>query len=477
MINNSIAVRFLRKLSKSELLGLLGFVQNPYFNPNKDVVKLYEYIYRFAPNFSHKNFTKENAYQVIYPGKDFDRNKLNKSMNGLFTIIRKFIHCIETASNSEEVELSVLKFCTNKLRECFDNQINNKVKKAAQGLGGSKRYRYNLDIENQLADFLALTHSEDRNFEILSKVMNQYYWISKLSLICEMLNHHILTKHEYNFAELDACLEFTKKNGYTRHPLVHLWYYAATIFRDISHRKTILPANYHEFKNLLFQNKNELDQNEKRNLCTYLTRILRHTSFEDQIYYQELFEVYKIEFDKKTTSFSSNDFIQPLTAINIVKVALRNNDASWADNFLLEYENWFLSGYKYDISLYCQANINFYKSNYGVALKHLEKVKHKATFFKFEKRVKFIQIYYETEEIDLLDRRISSFRSFMAKQKEKIDVKTIKPYRNFVNFINEIKKIALLDKEKIKRLKSKITQTSSKQLPEKQWLLQKLDDI
>jgi len=275
-MKNTITVRFLKKLSKKEIKGLDVFVENPYFNPNKDIVILYKYIDQYAPNYNHADFTAECAFHTIYPNKTFDAVAHNRLMSKLYTIIKKFIHCLYSNSDPVETELKVLRFCNERYRERFDNQLK-KVRGLVDKEKGKKLYRYALEVELELEDHLAFFPLET-NFTESSLVLDKYYWLSKLPLFCEMLNRQIITGVEYDISDLDNYLEFIEKIKYTRFPLIELWCCLANILKNIVYKIPVEYQDYLKFKTLFFKNKSDLNNLELRNLYIFLKNILHRTS-------------------------------------------------------------------------------------------------------------------------------------------------------------------------------------------------------
>jgi len=472
-MKNTITVRFLKKLSKKEIKGLEEFIKNSYFNPNKDIVALYQYINQFAPNYNHSDFIAEHAFNAVYSNKTFDAVAHNRLMSKLYAVIKKFIHCVYANSDSIEMELKVLRFCNERYRERFDNQL-----KKARGLIDKKRgkffYHYTLAVEHEIEDYLAYFPLET-NFAESSLALDKYYWLSKLPLFCEMLNRQIITGVEYDTSHLDSYLEFLEKIEYTQFPLIELWYCLAKILKNIVDKISVEHQDYLKFKMLFFKNKNDLNKNELRNFFLYLKNVFHKTSITDDDYYSELFDLNEIGLNEKLIFIEGQ--LRPRSVKNILNTAIRIGNIGWVKDFLTKYKRVFWQECANDILLYSKAMISFHEGRYTKALQHLEDVTYEDIFFRLGKKILQTQIYYETEELESFDKNINNFKVFLSRKQDEIGESHIRSYRDFIKHVNKIAYLIKQDTKKIIKLEEKISQTSTRLLPEKKWLLDKLNEL
>ena len=70
-MKNSQIIKLLRTFDPKEIRRFSEFISSPYFNKNKNVIKLYEVIRKAYPDFEQEKFTKENVFSKIFPGKKY----------------------------------------------------------------------------------------------------------------------------------------------------------------------------------------------------------------------------------------------------------------------------------------------------------------------------------------------------------------------------------------------------------------------
>lgn len=474
-MRNSILVRFLRQFSTREMRGLASFVQNPYFNSNKDVIRLFGYLERFAPRFDDKSLNAENAFKFIYPDKTFNKARLNELMNRLLFVVGKFIGAIKNTANRIDVEISILIFCKERYPERFKSQLR-KVRRLLDGKEkGSTLHHYIATLEYELCEYQAV-NGEYVDYNAFAEALDKFYWLSKLPLFAEMLNYKLIkADNRYDLSRLKIYLKFVEQTGYTQMPLIELWYCIVNIFKNIIDKVPVAIEDYQRFKALFFQNLDDLHPNDKRNLYIYLRNIIRFTSFDDADYYKEEFEIDQLGLEKSLIFF--NGFLRELSIKNIVNSAIRLGGIQWTKDFLEQYKDVFWKKFADDVLAYCKAVINFYEGKYDEALVLFGTVEYDNVFFEIERRIKLIQIYYETDELDLFDNQIRSLRTYISRSRDRVGEPYIQSYREFNNYAEKLPGIIKRDLDKIRKWETKIQETPARLLFEKKWLLDKLEEL
>ena len=62
-------LELLQALDKDEFRRLYKFVKSPWFNSNKGVVQLYEYLRPHYPNFDSPKLDKKQIFKKLFPPK------------------------------------------------------------------------------------------------------------------------------------------------------------------------------------------------------------------------------------------------------------------------------------------------------------------------------------------------------------------------------------------------------------------------
>ncbi len=75
-MKNSKLVQLITPLDKRELTQLESFIRSPYFNKNKHITPLFQYILNFGPSYDHPALEKKNLIQQFDFIENFNKKKL-----------------------------------------------------------------------------------------------------------------------------------------------------------------------------------------------------------------------------------------------------------------------------------------------------------------------------------------------------------------------------------------------------------------
>ena len=124
---------------------------------------------------------------------------------------------------------------------------------------------------------------------------------------------------------------------------------------------------------------------------------------------------------------------------------------------------------------YNLANLHFHQQEYKPALKSLMSVEFSDVFYALDTRRMMLMIYFEQEEEEAFLSLVSSFRTFLRRNKI-ISRQNKAAYKNFVDALARIFRARESgNTQRMKQLATKIQQTSP--LVEGEWLLSKLSDL
>ena len=90
-MHQSKLIELLRKLSSRQISRLGEFLASPYFNKNKDNLLFFQYLRNYAPEFVHKNLSKEVILKKLKTTKPLDEKGLSYLMNQLQSLLKKFL--------------------------------------------------------------------------------------------------------------------------------------------------------------------------------------------------------------------------------------------------------------------------------------------------------------------------------------------------------------------------------------------------
>ncbi|MBK8825555.1 MAG: hypothetical protein IPO26_02350 [Saprospiraceae bacterium] len=190
------------------------------------------------------------------------------------------------------------------------------------------------------------------------------------------------------------------------------------------------------------------------------------------LFHKESFEIYKEALLNNTLIV--NDEILVTTFRNIVPIALRVEEFSWAESFIHDYAKYVDEKYRVNAVEFSLARLEFYRKNYGKVLEHMYKVSYEDVWYNLNTKTLQIASYYELDEFDALESLLQSFKMYIRREKSlSTDRKT--HYLHLIKFTSALMKINHRDQQKLLKLKNEIETTQG--VVSKPWLIEKVDQL
>lgn len=467
-------VQVIKTLTKGELDGLKHFLNNPYFNKNGKIKILFEFIYSFSPGFKGTNFTKVKATKKVFPNEEFDQKQINHILNLLNAKIDKFVSFLELNQDTVESELKVLEYHQRRDTKFFENQLK-RIEKLLKNVKGRELLEINQRIEYLLATHYSTTQPyKERNLNVLLNALDSASMFTKLYVICEMLNHSLITNYSYDF-KIEKLLNYVDSMQEVPMSLNLLKTASQTLY-NVSLNQSIDLGDYFAFKNQLFLEKDVLNIEELSNLLTYLRTVFNRTNFADEQYYQEHFSLY--QFGLESEIYLARGSLSTQIIKNLITVSVRADQVDWLESFLTNYKKHFPKDQAKELEAYCLACVQFERKEYKNVLKSLEGWEFNDIFLNLGKRILTIKTFYELENIELFEARINNLNRILSyyKKNKKLSDNYSEVYLSFRSMVLSTYKLIRRETEKINRLEQKIQSIPHNKLPEKKWLLQKLNE-
>ena len=94
-MTNSKLITLLKTLNTSEWRRLGEFLASPFFNKNKELISLYQYLKKIEPDFSEKKLNKKVVFAKVYSQQPFQARILEDLMYNLLKQSEHFLRMIQ----------------------------------------------------------------------------------------------------------------------------------------------------------------------------------------------------------------------------------------------------------------------------------------------------------------------------------------------------------------------------------------------
>ena len=472
-------IQIAKTLSNAEMKRFALFVDAAYVNTNQNLVKLWQFIQKYAPKFDHPKMTEPYAFQYLFPNEQYREEVITKLLNKLFDLFKTFIayngldeaQTINAQINAKLKEnLLLIDFYTKRL-PIYANPTLEKTEQLCQQitLRDPDYYLNNFKIATLRAAHLSNTQDkQDIGLNDALHKSNLYYSINQLYLTCLAVNQTGIANITAQTNNIDNILQHIDKHPqHLNIEHIALWYECLKLLTQ-NDKKT----HYYNVKNCLNNIKNQLNTHDIRIIYTFLENNAKKISDTDQQFYQELFELYDTQLQQNIIqTFTPNLFK------NMVVVALRLEQYQWIKDLLDNRQNDIILQYRDAVHQYIDVHLLFKQRQFGDALMALSRADYGIDlFFKLDARRMYLKIFYELDYQSAFYDLINSFRKFLSDQKNQIANYHIQANRNFISIITRLYQQQNNYKADKQKLQQEINNLTAQQLPEKNWLLNKLNN-
>ncbi|MEO8209651.1 MAG: hypothetical protein ABI840_03745 [bacterium] len=481
MVNSNL-LQMIGRLDVAEFREFGEYVRSPFFNKNESVIKLYDYIKIHYPDFSEMNFEKKYVYKKIFPKVEYDDAFMRKLMFNMAKLTEDY--------------LAYKKFSEDKFG--YYNYLLPQLDKK----GLQKLFYKKLNIMEQEFDKLKIMDSEYyrirntiENFRSYMILKNSSFVITKdkpdsvLNSRAESLINYFLIKiteeyrFQFNFKKMVSVdfsstfykdiINYLRENESIHNiPLLSLYYYSLLLITEKGR------SNFDKVKNLLLNEGESYGYYDKYSSYALLTNFANdeyHSGKKE--YLKERHELHKLILKNNLYSgLGEGEYFNDVLFKIIVTVGLLMKEIEWTEKFTEDYIEKLDPEKKDNILRFNNARINFAKGNFERSLEDLSMIT-SVHHFHYKPSIKSLSlmIYIEKGWIDQAYDAIDTYRHFLTYDKMLPDFQKEKN-SNFIKFCKEILKLKSRNgKEKINDVKFDLM--NSENILEKEWLMEKIDEL
>ncbi len=479
-MHNSKLIGILKRCSPEELKRFEKFLNSPYHNTNKNYLKAFRQLRKYAPAFEHKQLEKDTFFSFVF-GKSLAYNdkKMMNLMSDLVKLIETFWHMEEFKAQPIDSNLTKARsYFRHNLDYYWELYLDKAEKSIYEDKPEATQLHEHLLLIN-LDKHHAIEQEEQRNKEpnlqAVHDHLDAYYLVSKLKYYYKLLNFRGFKEFNYDIYLMDTVLEESEREKYQQHFGIQFYYHAVKAILSTDNVE-----NYIQLKQLLKEESHLFAVQEvqdmfivARNFCA------KRINTGDQNYYTEIFDIYKLQIENGL--LIANETLSDATVKNVITVALRQNATEWAINFLNRHKRFMED----DVYTFCKSNVRFKQKKYFEVLDLLAETNFKEVLM--EMSVKGWELITNFEifksntndyrQEDLLEEMIRSFDSYLKRNKNELTKRHIY-YANLVKYVAELFELVKFQPVDIKKLE-KIQQMiqDEKEITQKNWLMETIEEI
>lgn len=440
----SKVIEILKTFSAEEIKEFRSYLHSPFHNSNKKVIKLYDLIRKFHPEFNSKNIQKEYLFSRLYPSKKYSDIVMRILISDMLKLLEEFLAYIRYSNDPITEKKYLLKELEQrKLVTLFNRHIRESEQLLEKEGSINNFYFLNrFDIESAKFDYFISTDRQDKSGDVLGKqgeYLANFFLMNGLNILQEMNEYNEVLNYQYdsNLLEklfrnlnVDDFFSELKKAGYKYYPLLEIYYCLYRFSQNYSSNDL-----FDMLKNSVFRNLEKFDENERKNVLLALESCaVSRIRLGIKNGQEDLMDVYEHMLSGLYFSGKEKKYMQANLFRNIFYTAVMLKKLDWAERFAGDYADFLLPEQKPDMINYTRAMLCFEKKEYLNALEFISKVNYTFFVFKYEAKILSLKIHYELESFEPALSLIDSFSHFLSKNKI-VSVSNKEPFMNFLKFL------------------------------------------
>lgn len=469
-------IKILKTFNTKELNGFRDFIECAYFNKNEKLVKFYDYIIKFKPDFESRNFTPEKLYKFTFGKEVYNYAKLKHYFNYAFELLEDYIVYNQNRKNIREREYTLLTFYRERK---LNNYFLNLTAKLTNELSNI-RYKEPADFkfENRLSNELEVYYYENE-FREDKLVSAQYkdlfsirdnYMLELFYRLSTLLNQKRGFRYELEktFPYLQGIIDYIQQNSDNVDRSLILMF---NIFM-LDYRRD--ENSYYGLKAIATEEYKNIPPEIRRHIFLALVDVGYELAISNRKFYTELFEYCSFFADTYEEVFG-NEYLDHTRYFYITAPALHLKKFDWAKNFIDKFKNKLPPSQEDYQYLHTLANYYFSTKEFNKALEELAKIKDNKNQVALTANKLKMQILYELKDFETLIYIIDSYRHFL-KNYCKIFIETNpKINLNFVKYLKRL--IDIQSGKKIKPDELRFEIQNEKIITSRNWLLEKVNEL
>ncbi len=463
-MQKSQLVSLLNTFSTKEIRDFRKFINSPFFNQRKDVIQLFESLVQYIFEFQIIP-DKKLLYKQVYPKSPYDDQQFRLIVSYCFKHLEEFLVIQSLDEIKNKINLSEI-YRKRKLPKLFKKSIGRARHLLEKQSGRNTDYQYYY-FQILLEEYYftsGFQRTGEQNLQELNDHLDVFYFNQKLRQICLSLSHQTVYKTEYHFGMLSEIIEYIEEQNLLENPSIAIYYYVYHILTK--------PEEIHHFEKLkiaLFSNSNIFPKSEIRDLFLLsINYCIKRLNEGNKQFEEEMFDLCKEGLRQE--HLISNGMLSRFTHQNITTIGLIRKEYDWVENFIHQYKNHVEKQHRESSYSYNMARLEYARKNFDKVLSLLQKTEYDDLLLNLAAKTIALKIYFELEEISLLESHLEAMKKFIYRKK--IIGYHKENYLHLIAFTKQLLELKNYDKEACLSLKEKIESTKS--VAEKTWLLNQI---
>lgn len=398
---SSKAVDVLETFAPEELKEFGQFLRSPYFNSNKNLIKLFDVLKVSLA----KDIAEEQLYSKVFPGKKYNYGIFKNLLSDMYVQVCEYLAVRRVRQKTADKNTYLIK-------ELVDRKL---VKYADKWIGTTKDFLKdkNLAIEDLHTDFLMEEYSAFSNYArdqrwlqnlskkedplLMSKKFAVYFLARFISQYLFITHSMFKLKRDINLKPMQDIINdtygFLKENLEEDIPIVEMLYHIVRMHSEPSNTKW-----YYILKDIWLKHREDVSVQVARNGFIYLSNYCedRFENGDDEFIYEQ-FELER-DYFRDDLPIRYYGGVNPDTYEKMIVNGLTIGEINYIEDFIEKYNKSLPETAWNATHHYTKAYVEFSKKNYNDTIELLSKIDGGFLLTEFAAKDLLLMTYYELSE-------------------------------------------------------------------------------
>lgn len=487
-------LEILETLTLEELKSFRRFLASPYFNRSAKVIKLFDVITCYHPNYDNPAITKEKLHKKISPDLPYNETTIRRLLFDLQNHSERFMKQLQFEKKRAESGIFLIEELAGRGSSKMyykNSKITRKFLESAANIDSDiclNRFRLDTDdfyfgMINNRIDKKSFVNSEANRLISGITYLISFFMLEAIKHNDTLLEYSRSFNVKYNEKFINQFIKlfdferleiFMKANKMVGGHLIEVYLSTLKAFLYFDNEQY-----YADFKKSLYDYRKELSATDNHFLFIRLEGyciLKNHAQAGKEGYYdRELFDIYKTVLENKYYESEGNKYIPVDLFRNVLINSTRLKDLKWLEEFISEYGRFLHPNRQNDVLNYSNALLRFERNAYGEALAYLNRIQMEEFAYHLDMRNLYLKIYYDQGNYETAFAFARSFSKYLSENNLVSDEKRL-THENFIKFIKKlINYHNSSTKTDLTSLKQQITKC--RKLDHKDWLLGKVQSL
>lgn len=463
-------IKILKSFSKSEIKKFSFFVRAFYGTGESKILKLLEEVIKYFPEFENEDFTKKHIFGKVYPKSSYNDVTIRKLISYLTNFAEEFLIHQSLKRDRFARNLYLLRELSFRNSDKVFKQQAALTEKEMKKYPRNTGFYYNkfkfLNTVNSFHGLRKRSIAVD-NYQNEANSFFHYFIIEALNIYIYLANEKQISNRAFDLILFNEVMSHLNSNSYKEITSIPVYYNCLMLILSGDEKY------YHALRKIQKTLDSKIHEDELRTTYIVLQNFcVARVKKGIAKFRQEGFELQK---ESISGGFHlSGERIHTFTFLNIVSDAASAGESLWAESFIQKNRHLLETEHELDIVNLSYAKCEFSRKEYEKALNRLGKINMEYSHFKLSVKTMMLMIYYELDSFDSAISLLDTYRHFIAR--DKLLPEADKQNRiKFAKYFNEILDLKTGMNKYAGSVRMNVLSTDN--LVEKEWLLEKIDEI